>query len=85
MPITRGSNLYDAPVEIMWPCLEWLDGEALEEARGGPWDALKFFTLLAGCGATTQYKCFGEIITALSTMPEGFVHIKKTLETGTLL
>ena len=82
MPITRGSDLYDAPVDIMWPCLGWLDGEALEEARGGRWDALKFFKLLAGCDATTQNECFKAIIRALSTMPEGFVHIKETLEKG---
>ena len=87
MPITRGSNLNDAPVEIRAPCFRYLVGETLEEARRRSWDPLKFFQLLAGCKEKTKEDCFDAIIDELSTMPGagGCEHIMGTLKTGTLI
>ena len=85
MPI-RGSSLKHAPPEIVGPCRGHLDDETRELADRiwQDWDPLKFFELLAGCNAGIQEKCFGAIVTELSTMSgaDGFGHIKDTLLKG---
>ena len=85
MPIV-GTDLDDAPWDIVGPCLKHLDPERKKRANRifSEWDSKTFFELLAGCDATTQYKCLNAIIEKLSTISgkDGFVHIKDTLEKG---